>query len=68
MVTVTDSIRIKLKKIKKLSKQNGLKLQFYMGQPEEINLLGLEKGLFISIDSANSNPFNDLNNISFQKF
>ena len=34
-----------------------------MGQPEEINLLGLEKGLFISIDSANSNPFSYLNNI-----
>ena len=49
--------------VKKANSQFGLILNLYLGQPSELDNLGLEKGIYVSTDAHNVNPFLDFEDV-----
>ena len=42
---------------------NGVRIELFLGQMNELNKLGIEKGIYLSILDKSTNPFNDLDHV-----
>jgi hypothetical protein len=50
-------------KVKRPNAKYGLIIDLYVGQHDEINKIGLERGIYLSINRKNTNPYQDFRNI-----